>query len=625
MLINHPSRFHLLSLAAFAATLAQADPIEAASDPAVYTLPNLTVHGQQTANVMPVSTYDTPVSNLEFDPRIDFQSRNMAEAQGDVTIRGGIFENTGFRIGSATLIDPQTGHYFAELPIAPEMLTAPDVLIGADNALYGFNSTVGTISYGWSQIQEGGSATLGAGDHDLNFQRIHHGMTAAFGENNAWSWGAEAEVSRSESDGTIANGDHNFDRVTGRVQLVGPQSQTDFFAGYQAKFFGWPNMYTPYGVNETENLKTRLFLLNHKKSYNEQSYIEATAYYREHKDHYVYSRESPNIFQAKHTTDVASLGFAGFHVFDHHCGIHYAGQITADEIESTSLERGDFQSRTYTKLSVLPEYRSELTANETLKFRAGASIDDSNRNDSELSIISDITWTRTHNDDHAESLHLSYSEASQVAGYTAIGGSDSGGLFRSNYNLNREASRNLELGGILKRGNWSLEGAVFYRCDDDLVDWTYSAANPTARSATGVDIETHGAELIATKRWKTIEAIASYSFLDKDEDYGDDSIDASFYALNYAKHRITLGAIWTPSERIEVRIDNEWRSQEDNALRRSDNEALFTHIGVSFFPSQCNGLELFAAVDNAWDDDYEEVPGTPGRGDQVSCGATYRW
>ncbi|MGB0264256.1 MAG: TonB-dependent receptor, partial [Opitutales bacterium] len=272
MLINHPSRFHLLSLAAFAATLAQADPIEAASDPAVYTLPNLTVHGQQTANVMPVSTYDTPVSNLEFDPRIDFQSRNMAEAQGDVTIRGGIFENTGFRIGSATLIDPQTGHYFAELPIAPEMLTAPDVLIGADNALYGFNSTVGTISYGWSQIQEGGSATLGAGDHDLNFQRIHHGMTAAFGENNAWSWGAEAEVSRSESDGTIANGDHDFDRVTGRVQLVGPKSQTDFFAGYQAKFFGWPNMYTPYGVNETENLKTRLFLLNHKKSYNEQSY-----------------------------------------------------------------------------------------------------------------------------------------------------------------------------------------------------------------------------------------------------------------------------------------------------------------------------------------------------------------
>ena len=103
------------------------------------------------------------------------------------------------------------------------------------------------------------------------------------------------------------------------------------------------------------------------------------------------------------------------------------------------------------------------------------------------------------------------------------------------------------------------------------------------------------------------------------------TIDASFYALNYANHRVTLGAIWTPCETVQVRIDNEWRSQEDNALRGSDNEALFTHIGVSVFPPQVDGLELFVAVDNAWDDDYEEVPGTPGRGDQVSIGATYRW
>ena len=165
----------------------------------------------------------------------------------------------------------------------------------------------------------------------------------------------------------------------------------------------------------------------------------------------------------------------------------------------------------------------------------------------------------------------------------------------------------------------------FYRWDDDLVDWTYSESSAYARQANAVDIETFGVELIASKRWETIEAIASYTFLDKDEDYGDDDIDASFYALNYANHRVTLGAIWTPCETVQVRIDNEWRSQEDNDLRGSDNEALFTHIGVSVFPPQVDGLELFVAVDNAWDDDYEEVPGTPGRGDQVSIGATYRW
>jgi len=108
-------------------------------------LPALTVMGQETANQRPVTTYETPISNLEFDPRVDMQSRNMAEAQGDLSIRGGTFENTGIQIGSATLMDPQTGHYTTELPIAPEMLGEPKILTGADNALRGFNSNAGTI------------------------------------------------------------------------------------------------------------------------------------------------------------------------------------------------------------------------------------------------------------------------------------------------------------------------------------------------------------------------------------------------------------------------------------------------------------------------------------------------
>jgi vitamin B12 transporter len=82
-------------------------------------LPALTVMGQETANQRPASTYESPISNLEFDPRVDMQVRNMTEAQGDLSIRGGTFENTGVQVGSATLLDPQTGHYTTELPIAP--------------------------------------------------------------------------------------------------------------------------------------------------------------------------------------------------------------------------------------------------------------------------------------------------------------------------------------------------------------------------------------------------------------------------------------------------------------------------------------------------------------------------
>ena len=111
------------------------------------------------------------------------------------------------------------------------MLTRPNILIGADNALYGFNSTVGTISYGWSQIADGGSLTVGGGDHDLNFQRIHNGLTGQLGESGEWSWGVEAEISRSESDGTIQFGDHDFDRSYRPCAARGSELADGFLRG----------------------------------------------------------------------------------------------------------------------------------------------------------------------------------------------------------------------------------------------------------------------------------------------------------------------------------------------------------------------------------------------------------
>ena len=154
------------------------------------------------------------------------------------------------------------------------MLGEPRILTGADNALHGFNSGVGTVSYTWSEMVNGGSPTLGGGENDFNFQRLHQAITRAY-ESTDLQWGAEFESSRSESDGTIDLGDHDFSRTTGRLQLLGQNSQTDLFAGYHHKIFSWPKLYTaPFGTYETENIKARLFVFNHKLKYNSESFIE---------------------------------------------------------------------------------------------------------------------------------------------------------------------------------------------------------------------------------------------------------------------------------------------------------------------------------------------------------------
>ncbi len=584
----------------------------------------VTVESSATANEQPVGTFNAPVSNLEYDPRVDLQSRNMAEAQADVTIRGGIFENTGFTVGSATLYDPQTGHYFSEIPIAPEMLTSPAILTGVDNALYGMNSSVGTVAYQWRPIQTGGNLSLGVGNNQFNLQRIHSGVSWPLQTSSAWRVGVEGEYARSASDGTIAFGDHKFERASGRIQLHSELSQTDVFYGYQDKFFGWPNMYTPFNVNETENLQTRLMMLNHQLNYGSLSTLEASAYYRKHNDHYIFSRENPDVFQAFHETTVSALAISGRHQSTAAIAVNYAAQIMTDEIESTTLEN-NFTSRDYYKVSVVPEYRAVIDAQEHITYRLGAAFDDTNRDDSQWSLISDVRWVTQHTDNATRTLTLSYAQASQVAGYTAIGGSTTSGLFRSNAVLQRETSKNAELSMALDTISWRIDSALFYRWDQALTDWTYRFDSTSARSANPVDIDTLGIELIAVKRFNSADVIAGYTYLNKSEDYRDASVDASFYALNYPPHRLTLGIVWFPTDVIELRVDNEWRKQEQNRLRNGSDSAFFTHLTATYTPPQWERLNIVLAVDNVWNESFEEIPGTPGRSEQLSLTANYTW
>ena len=602
-------------------------------------LPALTVMGQETANQRPVTTFETPLSNLDFDPRVDFQSRNMAEAQGDISIRGGTFENTGVKLGSANMLDCQTGHYMTELPIAPEMLGEPKVLTGADNALHGFNSSVGTVSYSWSEITKGGSFTIGGGDHNLNFQRIHHALTGSYRDSKDWTWGAEIEGSRSESDGTIPFGDHAFERTSGRIQLLGPDSQTDLVFGYQDKFYGWPGMYSAdLKWHETEDYQVSLFLINHLQRY-DQGYFEITGYHRRLTDHWVLSRENTYQYEANHLTLVNGLGISGNHEINKNLSLNHSFQFTSDELDhskmlvagvhSKGLNQGYFTDREYYKLSVVPEYKYSLSKNENIILRAGATLNDSNRDKERYSPITEIRWRRIHNSQRNESIYLSYSESTQVLGYQAIGGNDSGtGKFLSTKDLNRSISKNLELGLQIKRKNWSLSSAIFHRWDVDLVDWTYSESNPDSRKANHADIDTLGLEIIASRQWNNFQAICSYSYLKKDEDYKNANVDGSFYALNYPEHRATLGLIWDPIDTVQIRVDNEWREQRENIIRTqtgAPNKSTFSHLAASYFPQKFQDLELFLAYDKPWEKDFQDIPGIAPRGDQFSFGATYSW
>lgn len=610
----HCSHRTLILLAALplAGTSLSAQTAPASAEP----LAPVTVYSSRVANQEPAGTFAMPVSALRYEPLVDVQARNLAEGQADVSIRGGIFENTGFRVGGVSLFDPQTGHYLAEVPVAPAMLGAPQILTGLANATGTTNATTGSVAYGWRPIQTAGFASVAAGQYATHREELYQGYRSATPVFGGVSIGADVAVAHSESDGSIAYGDSKFNRINGRVQFIGATSQTDVFAGYQAKFFGWPNLYTPFNSNESENLETTLLSLNHRANLGGGDWVQFAAYHRRNKDDYAFNRLAPlgAVHPFQHTTWTSGAALDGRNTVADF-SVAWRAEVLSDFLKSTSLTAGNFHDRTLTKLAFVPEKTWDHST-----LRAGATYDHSDRDGSSVSPVVEFVQQ-----DGSRRWHVGYSRTTQVPTYTALNSSATAGLFRGNANLSREASHQIEAGVSDTFAGWAVEAGLFWRRDDSLVDWTFRRG-VTARTANAVDIDTGGVELVARRSWSAIDLVLGYTGLTKDADYRSATVDASFYALNYAKHRFTAAATARLSDGFELRLDNEARVQADNLLRTvGGRTAYLTSAALAWHPPGTRGLEFSVTVENLWNDEYQEVPAVPAAKRQLMFGASYAW
>jgi outer membrane receptor protein involved in Fe transport len=606
-----PYSFAILALAA--AAHAQDAPV---------TLPPVFIYSTTVANQIPAGSFAMPVSALRYEPLVDLEARNLAETQGDVTIQGDIFENTGLELGVLSLWDPQTGHYLEELPVAPAMLGPPEIVTGADHALTSMNSTVGAVAYDWRPIQEGGMASAAVGNGGLNTEELYQGFTGT-PSSGGDVLAADASWSHSEETGLIPYGDHDINRVDGRVQLAGPGTQDDFFAGYQKKFFGWPNLYTPFDSDESENLETVLLDFNHRVDLGGGDYFEGGAFWRRNKDDYAFDRFAPlgPVHPYQHTTWLEGAAIGGRQSLGWF-ELNYHAEATTDDLKSTSLIYGRFHSRTMGKIALLPE-KSWAASGGAVTLKAGATFDNSNRDGSATSPV--VELARTWNSTGLQSIFTSFAETTQVPSYTALNSSPTAGLFLGNPNLGREYSRSFEVGASGLLAGWTAKADVFYRDDTDLVDWTYYNG-VFGRQANPMDLNTGGFEAVVRRSWGDFTVVLGYTAMTKTFRYLGPEEEASFYALNYARDRLTAALIAHLTQTLQLRWDNELRDQEPDILRTDGgNEAYRTSLGLIWAPTALRGFEFTLQADNLTNSAYQAIPGVPAAKHQYSLGVSKAW
>ncbi len=587
-------------------------------------LAKITVCARRVANTQPAGTYASLATALRFDPQIELQSRGLPEGQADVTVRGGVFENTGFVIGAVSIMDPQTGHYAAGLPIDPGSLSSPGLQTGIDNALTGFNANVATLAYTLPGLRDGGNVVLGFGDNNLWFSSARLVKTANLQSGN--DIGLSLSAAHSQGDGTLPNGDHDFSRYNVQLQHRFGNSQTNLLLSYQDKFYAWPGAYTGFAsLAEIDRTKTQFILADHRRD-TSNGWFELSAYYRKLDDDYDFDRttqESGTPGSFEHATRVYAVGFQGLQrggVIDW----RYGGQLTSDKLlRSTDLTEGTFSSRNYAKFSLVSSFNFVQSTSKTVTARLGATFDSSNRDSSAVSPLAGVTMQRS-SAGGTNFFTIEYAATSQLPGYTALN-SRPRGLFGGNAELGREKAAQLSLSVSREALEWTGSATVFYRKDTDLVDWTYFSGVPFSRQAKPVDLNVMGVELFATRQWGTLDFIAAYTYLNKDADYGSAAVDASFYALNYARHRATLALRYRLTAVLELRMDNEYRVQKDNPLRAGEGRTYFASLALAWEPSSIPGLELTLSADNLTNSDFQFFPGTPAVGRQLGISASYNW
>ncbi len=612
----------VLSISTLPASLLWADESNGPATDAA--LDEIIVYAERVANTEPAGSYATLATALRFDPQTELQSRGLPEGQADVTVQGGVFENTGFMLGAISVMDPQTGHYTAGLPVDPRSLSTPVLLTGIDNALNGFNANIATVSYSLPGLRDGGNVLLGFGNNSLWFSSARMAKTTSLRGGN--DFGVSLSAAYSQGDGTLANGEHKFSRYNAQFQHRTNNSQTDLLFAYQDKFYAWPGAYTGFAsLAETDHTKTQFILANHRRDTG-SGWFEASAYYRKLDDDYDFDRttqESGTPGSFEHATRVYAAGFQGS-LRKGAIDWRYGGQLTSDKLlRSTDLTKGRFTSRNYAKFSLVPSFDFAQSNNRKFTARIGASYDTSNRDSSAISPLAGITLQRN-SAAGSNFFSIEYATTSQLPGYTALN-SRPRGLFGGNAGLGREKAKQLSLSASHEALEWSGKVSVFYRRDSDLVDWTYFTAVPFSRQANAVDLDVFGIGLLATRQWESLYVVAAYTYLNKDSAYGSANVDASFYALNYARHRATLALRYQLMATLEVRMDNEYRVQKDNPLRTSQDSSYIAAIALVWKPASISALGFNLSVDNLTDSKFQFFPGTPAVGRQLSISASYNW
>lgn len=470
---------------------------------------------------------------LTYVSGLDLRQRGAMGVQGDISLRGGTFEQTLVMLNGVKISDPQTGHHQLNLPVNIENIERIEVVYGAASRKYGQNAFTGAINIITKPAKRDGLKVSGFyGDWNL------------LGGNASVNFGSKTSrhlisVDRIQSGGYRHNSDFNTTTAFYQSSIETGKGPLEVMTGLSIRKFGANGFYaSPNYRDQYEETSTYFGAIQSEHKNNKWRIIPRT-YFRFHQDYYSLIREKPEVYKNNHKTMVAG---AEVHATrSNRWGVSGVGlDYRYEEINSTNLGNhfrnlfGVFVEHKYEKnrWNISPGIYANYYSEWGLKFFPG--VDAGYRLNANHRFFGNV----------GKSYRIpTYTDLFYV-GPTNIG----------NENLQPEMAFSYEVGWKYYSPTAQAQLSLFQRDGRQIIDWTRTTDTLPWKPENLNQVIFNGLEFSSSLpygKWlsweKSAHLMLSYTYLDAKILLPDDVI--SRYALENLRHQFI------------VRLVNQWPLQ----------------------------------------------------------------
>lgn len=520
---------------------------------------NIQIIDRKEIQNMPVNSINEV---LTFISGVDVRQRGPFGTQADISIDGGLFDQTLILLNGVKISDIQTGHHSMNIPVSLDAVERIEVLKGPAARVYGINALTGAINI-ITTVSKFDDITVHV-QSGSSFEAKEQGDgTGIYASGSAQ---AVLNVGTDKFRNLISLGygkfnGQRYNSMTEDVKLyyqskyhINENNNLDMMIGYIDNEFGANGFYAAPGDRESyELVKTFISSLGSFHRINDRLIVKPRVSYRNNKDDYRYFKNDLSKARSQHSTNAIAVEVnALWHADIGDFG--FGWESRSEQIESTNI--GDHHRYNH---GLYTEYKTEAIRN--LYINMGAYLNYNTQYGWQLFPGVDASYTIKNK------LKASFNVGSsqRLPTYTDLYVQQPKNI--GNVNLVPENAWQFETSLRYFTKDTYIQAGYFKRRIDNFIDWVsdnpdliFQAQNLGSNKIEGINVS--GGYLYQITTSNQLKVDASYNYLNpKTKIYAAGT--TSKYILESLKHQAIL-RINYQFDKMNIGLANRWVERELN-------------------------------------------------------------